>query len=287
MMYGLTIFSTQKSAAKCIVVDNRTEYQDIYGTDCNNIKINGLLAYQTDSYPQVKVEYSWEICNYNDNNITVRAKAADDDQDTIQTHFRLWQNRKRNGPSGREVLFEANFPPPMVLEATFGNNCIRRTETMDLDTAVPMRWMASQLSGPPFQNGKLLNDDKPQPYCYAYAFTPVEVQYGDCNVEVRIVFLGNLYLDHLSNLTNIISTTRQVLPVKHQMELTAKHILTLKKVFVLISMQFFRIKHVTTKSLISKSIQNNPISNSRKLNLISYQKNLLRRLVNISKKEGQ
>lgn len=84
------------------------------------------------------------------------------------------------------MLFEENFTTPVVLEATPGNNCIQRTQTMDLDTAVPMRWMASQLSGPPFKNGKLLNDDKPQPYCYAYAFTPVEVQYGDCNVEVSI-----------------------------------------------------------------------------------------------------
>ena len=278
---------TQKSAAKCAVIDNRTEYQDIYGTDCNNIKINGLLAYQTASYPKVKVEYSWEICNYNDNNITIRAKAPDDGQDMIETYFRLWQNTKRNGASGRDVLFEENFPPPVALQATSGNNCIQRTQTMDLDTAVPMRWMASQLSGPPFKNGKLLNDDKPQPYCYAYAFTPVEVQYGDCNVEVRIVCLGNLYLDHFSNLTKMFSITRQVLHVKQVMELTVKNILTLKKAFVLISMRFFRTKHVTTKSLILKSTQNSPISNSRRLNLIKYQENLIQKHVNISEKKDQ
>ena len=78
-----------------------------------------------------------------------------------------------------------------------------------------------------------------------------------------------------------------MIPVKHQMELTAKHILTLEKVFVLISMRFSPIKHVITKSLISKSIQNSPMSNSRKLNLIRYQRNFLRRHVKISKKEDQ
>jgi len=135
----------------------------------------------------VKVEYRWKLCNYNEKNTTITFA------DTQNSYFRLWNNKETNIT---EQKFNSSTPD------LASGQCVTLNETQVLDTRYSHHYMAAQLSSPPYVNGEHAEGTN----CYAYAFNPVEVTYGQCNVEVCIIRLScntNIY-SAFANISNLI-----------------------------------------------------------------------------------
>ena len=153
------------------MTDSNVLFDSIRGEDCSKIEIDGIMAGDNNSYPQVGVEYRWKICNYNEEGTTIRFS------DTQNSSFMLKQN---TDTIITEVMFNSSTPD---LDP---GKCETLIEATKLDTKFSKRFMSAQLSSPPYVNGVRATGAN----CYAYAFNPVEVTYGQCNVEVCIIRLS-------------------------------------------------------------------------------------------------
>lgn len=160
-----------KAEAECIVTDKDPLFDTIRGGDCSKIEIDGIKAGNNNSYPLVDVEYSWKLCNYNGANTKIQFS------DTQNSYFKLWLKKET-------TITEKNFTS--LTKDLDSGECVSLTEAKALDTKYSHHYMAAQLSSPPFVNGEHAKGAN----CYAYAFNPVEVTYGQCNVEVCIIRLS-------------------------------------------------------------------------------------------------
>jgi len=144
-------------------------------------KVRGDL----DRYPTVQVEYRWKLCNYNEENTTIKFA------DAQNSYFKLWIDKEKH-------IIEKNFTSST--KDLDSGECVSLNETQVLDTRYSHHYMAAQLSSPPYVNGAHAEGTN----CYAYAFNPFEVTYGQCNVKVC-----SMYYQISCNI-NILSTFAHV-----------------------------------------------------------------------------
>jgi hypothetical protein len=113
--------------------------------------------------------------------------------DTQSSYFKLWVDKETS------TITEKNFTS--LTPDLDSGECVSLTEAKALDTRISHHYMAAQLSSPPYVNGEHAEG----PNCYAYAFNPVEVTYGQCNVEVCIIRLScNIIFFAFANISNLI-----------------------------------------------------------------------------------
>ena len=137
-------------------------------------------------YPKIDVEYTWKLCNYNEENTTIKFS------DNQISYFEL-KNKDTN-----ITRQDFNSSTPDLVSG----NCTELIQERALDTKYSHHYMSAQLSSPPYVNGVRPTDSN----CYAYAYNPIEVTYGKCNVTVCIIRLScntNIFsaFANISNLT--------------------------------------------------------------------------------------
>jgi len=161
--------SNLQAEAECTVTDTRDAYKSVKGKDCIFLEVNGTKAADDNEYPQINVRYDWKICNYNEGNSKVKL------QDSKPSYFKLW--RSKPGKKNKKTLFSKVFNETTVLKASApaGANCQTHEENVLLDTKFGYHFLSAQLQGP-----TAVKDE----FCYAYAFNPISVKYGSCDVRV-------------------------------------------------------------------------------------------------------
>jgi len=159
--------SNLQAEADCTVIDDA--YSDFKGKDCSLLEVDGALAAVSGDYPKIKVRYDWKICNGSEGTSKVNL------ENTHPSYFRLWGPRPGD-KNEKEVLLNIVFDTT-VLTKTKGKKakCETHSQISTLDTKVATRYMSAQIQGTTAVTGE---------YCYAYAFNPVGVKYGSCDVSV-------------------------------------------------------------------------------------------------------
>jgi len=151
-------------------MDARVEYSAFIGKDCSLLEVNGTLAGESNEYPQIDVKYDWKICNDNEGASEVTLKSS---------YFKLWKNKpgKNTKNNKNEILFEKKFAKTAVLKkkAGAGAKCKTMSRNGILDTSVLLTQMSAQMQGPTTVKGD---------FCYAYAYNPISVKYGNCDMSV-------------------------------------------------------------------------------------------------------
>jgi len=147
----------------CKIVDTDSAFDDVRGMSC------GKLEVTTDSngdYPNIEVEYSWEMCNKNSFDIKLKQDFA---------KFFDWTKRKG---SKDENINNPRFPlGGKTLEA---GACLNQSQVVTLDTANRYT-IATQLEGFVVkESGGIVNPQNS--YCYAFSNESVSFKKGKCNV---------------------------------------------------------------------------------------------------------
>ena len=174
-------FNALQAKAECTIIDDDPMFVDQRNNTCDSLKVNGTLAGDTGVYPQVEVEFSWELCNYNVADLPGGNYAVNLLGGKKRSIFQLWNNREK------PVIIE-KYGKSMTLGAVGSNveTCISLTRQETLDTSIPYWYMSAQLEGLPTYDG--VNRIAEDAYCYAYAFTPIRPSYGDCNMSVSSIY---------------------------------------------------------------------------------------------------
>lgn len=130
------------------------------------IEIDGILAAEKNDYPKIEVEYRWKVCNFNDE-LTI--KFNDNAQNSF---FDLKNNKEKSSGFKKEIADTVQLKP---------SQCESFNMTDTIDTSISSHFISAQLSARPFIN----NEKLPSPSnCYAYAYTPIDIIYGQCNMTV-------------------------------------------------------------------------------------------------------
>ena len=104
------------------------------------------------------------------------------------SYFKVWNARTKN-------IFNATHNSSTILDKYSGDdsesdgkftNCVSLAKNDSIDTATSSWYISAQLEGHPI----LLDGSRPEtlPYCYAYAFTPIRISYGPCEMSVSSNF---------------------------------------------------------------------------------------------------
>ncbi len=167
--------------AECTIIDDDPMFVDQRNNTCDSLKINGTLAGDTGVYPQVDVEYSWELCNYNVADSPGVNYAVNLLDGKKKSKIQLWNNKEK-------PVFLGKYGKSMTLGAVGSDveTCISHTRQEKLDTSIPYWYMSAQLEGHPTYDGENKIEGA---YCYAYAFTPIRPSYGDCSMSVSSIYL--------------------------------------------------------------------------------------------------
>ena len=156
------------------------------------LEVDGRIAGDTGIYPQVKVQYSWKLCNYNKEKITLLDSPK-------LSYFQLWNGKtiKDDKYIVRQIFDDSTtliggvqkaFDDSTGLAAfEEGENCVSLTHIDTLDTSVATQFMSAQMQGLPDIKDNVNGDF---PFCYAYAYNPISIKYGDCLSSVSAK--GNL-----------------------------------------------------------------------------------------------
>jgi hypothetical protein len=139
------------------------------------MEINGTIAGDTGIYPKIKVQNQWKICNWNvDSNFVKFLNGKK------ESYFRFWNNRRK----AENSLFSETFDGSTTPLAPYNSegNCVSLTEDAVIDTSISNWYTSAQFEGHPSPDGQQRADGNP--YCYAYAFNPIQIKYGDCDMSV-------------------------------------------------------------------------------------------------------
>jgi len=160
--------SNLQAEAECTVIDDRVEYSAFKGGDCSLLEVNGTLAGESNVYPQIDVKYDWKICNDNEGASEVTLKNP--------SYFKLWRY-KPGKKAKKETLLETVFADTAALKkkAGAGAKCKTMSRNETLDTSFLTTFVSAQMQGPTTVKGD---------FCYAYAFNPISVRYGNCDMSV-------------------------------------------------------------------------------------------------------
>jgi len=172
--------SNLQAEAECTVIDDRGDYSAFKGKDCSLLEVNGTLAGESNVYPQIEVKYDWKICNDNEGASEVTLKSP--------SYFKLWRY-KPGKKDKKETLLKKVFPKTDVLEkqAGAGAKCKTMSRIETLDTSFLTTFMSAQMQGPTTVKGE---------FCYAYAYNPISVRYGTCDMRVSSTFATKYQLLH-------------------------------------------------------------------------------------------
>ena len=146
--------------------------------------INGTLAVDTNNFPQIDVQYKWKICNY-DVNFPVKLLNGKDDKKN--SYFKVWnKDTTPEQPLLSHLYGSSTTPLKPFNESGSGSdeNCISLTENHTIDTESPDWFVSAQFEGHPYDGENRLEGTEKLTYCYAYAFTPIRIEYEPCNMSV-------------------------------------------------------------------------------------------------------
>ncbi len=114
--------------AECTIVDPRPEYANLFGEKCGALNVE---ADSNGNYPDVKVKYSYSMCNYNRFNIRMKDEAK----------FYDWT--KKRGDKAKNV---ANPRFPLGGRVLLAGQCFTEAPEFYLSTANRYN-IATQLEG--------------------------------------------------------------------------------------------------------------------------------------------
>jgi len=139
------------------------------------MEINGTIAGDSGIYPKIQVQHQWKMCNYNEDSNSVMFLNG-----LKSSYFRFWNNRNAVGESLVSQSFDSSTTP--LAPYNSDGNCISLTLDSEIDTSISNWYSSAQFEGHPSPDGQKRADGNP--YCYAYAFNPIQIKYGDCDMSV-------------------------------------------------------------------------------------------------------
>jgi hypothetical protein len=155
---------------KCSFAETECKVNGI--TDCSMYEVDGVAA-ATDGYPEVTVEYSMKMCNYNDEDMDLSSNPKK------HVHTEFFHPETGSDPTKQIFLAQKTFNGETL---TVGE-CKGTTGTVKLSTSRAKYFMESSL------RGRLSQSDE---FCYAYAFNKIDFKYNyspevpTCDVYTRL-----------------------------------------------------------------------------------------------------
>ena len=150
----------------------------VNGKDCNEFIVNGTSA-SNDGYPEVDVQYTMKICNYND---FTMAFAPDfptgNDVYEPRSYLDFWYTIPVNEVRTK-VFYKSTrkYNTKSDISSLAPGECAGGQGEEKLDTSTARHYMKA-----------IVNGAHKAGFCYAYAFNPIDFKYdyddGPCDVSV-------------------------------------------------------------------------------------------------------
>ncbi len=178
---------------------------EIDGNPCSDLVINGTEATKDGvaNYPNVTIDYTLKICNYNDVDMRFARSIIDSNGEVEhRSYMEFWyQTPGENGETERINIFPKKIYNN-TNEILVSKSCEKERGSVQVSTTTSKFFMQSSLQGPL----SILDASDADKFCYAYSFNPVELNYdyGDppCEMSVSTMFVltgfVQIYLNDLN-----------------------------------------------------------------------------------------
>lgn len=136
------------------------------------------------NYPSITLDYSMNICNYNDFDMTFKRANGSKESSSF---MKFW-HPDSSSSSGKKYIAKKDMcdstdagdcEPIDILKR---NTCESISDAVSIDTARSNYFMQAKMQG------RL--EDQNDGYCYAYAYEPIAIDYdygdGECQMEVSV-----------------------------------------------------------------------------------------------------
>jgi len=154
----------------------------VNGTDCSEFVVNGTSA-SNGGYPEVDVQYTMKICNYNDFAMTFAPDfTSGNNAYEPRSYLDFWYTIPVNEVRTK-IFYKSTrkYNSKATISSLAPGECVGGRGEEKLDTSTAQHYMKALVNG-------AREDGYQAGFCNAYAFNPIDFKYdyddGPCDVSV-------------------------------------------------------------------------------------------------------